>query len=74
VYISNCSGKRMEMMNEIINLKFPVDTYGKCFDGKIPEDSSKIENMGKYKFYFAFENSETDDYITEKFFQCFEGF
>jgi hypothetical protein len=28
--------------------------------------------MGKYKFYFAFENSETDDYITEKLFQCFE--
>ena len=28
--------------------------------------------MAKFKFHLAFENSKTDDYITEKYFQCIE--
>lgn len=29
----------------------------------------KVETLKRYKFSFAFENSNEEDYVTEKFFQ-----
>lgn len=35
--------------------------------------AQKIEVIKNYKFTLAFENSNTKDYVTEKFFQCFDA-
>lgn len=55
-----------------------VDVIGKCADNfklrtlcpKNGADFSKCNDrlMKEYKFYFAFENSLCEDYVTEKFF------
>ena len=69
--ISNCNAwhnKRMDYINDLKKY-VSVDIYGKCgtkcpFDGELCK-----EYIGaKYKFYFAFENCNCKDYITEKFF------
>ena len=41
-----------------------VDIVGRCG----PLSDADIPGEDQYKFYFAFENSNCDDYITEKFF------
>src|SRR6185503_6597714 len=50
----------------------PIDSYGKFMRNKsLPHDSwrpSKLEIISGYKFTIAFENSCTQDYVTEKFF------
>ena len=50
-----------------------VDSYGRCMHNKEEErvksrDHTKLHLLSRYKFSLAFENSETKDYITEKFF------
>lgn len=74
--ISNCASKspRLRYINQLRNY-ISVDLFGKCGKNcpiyfrntKIKGDCKEI--IGKsYKFYFAFENSICNDYITEKFF------
>ena len=41
-----------------------MDIVGRCG----PLSDADIPSEDQYKFYFAFENSNCDDYITEKFF------
>ena len=72
-YISNCSfKKRNEMVLKLQQHGVAVDSYGSCVHNKDESASrsqrSKIEKLRGYKFSLAFENSETDDYVTEKFF------
>ena len=47
-----------------------VDIYGECSSLKCPRSSHSCFEMlnSKYKFYLAFENSNCEYYITEKFF------
>jgi hypothetical protein len=65
------NSKRMEFINQLRE-HIVVDVYGSCGNKKCP--NSTIKNLCKelianeYKFYFAFENSLCNDYITEKFF------
>jgi len=72
--ISNCwsdNSRRMDFINQLRKY-IVVDVYGSCGNKKCPD--SPIKSVCKeliaseYKFYFAFENSLCDDYITEKFF------
>lgn len=68
---SNCktSSRREEFVNQLEKY-IPIDTYGKC--GNLTADSESANNFREmiaqdYLFYIAFENSDCDDYISEKF-------
>ena len=51
-----------------------MDVYGKCDDSfnstKADNNSFILELSKHYKFYLGFENSDCDDYITEKFWRA----
>ncbi|KAJ8036709.1 Glycoprotein 3-alpha-L-fucosyltransferase A [Holothuria leucospilota] len=69
---SNCVKEvfwpRMEFIREL-GKYVKIDSYGKCGNMScLPRLSTKCTDMlQKYKFYLALENSECDQYITEKF-------
>jgi len=67
---------RAEYISEMMNNNFSIDSYGKCLNNRqIDAGKSKqfkLDLIKKYKFYFAFENSFTRGYITEKPFECLE--
>jgi alpha-1,3-fucosyltransferase len=72
--ISNCEGdksKRIDFINKLRKF-IPIDVYGGCGEKKCPisqiRSACKELIANEYKFYFAFENSLCDEYITEKFF------
>jgi len=73
--ISNCkdANGRLEYIRELQRF-IPVDVYGKCGALRCPkkDDGDNANCMGGIerttKFYLAFENSNCEDYITEKFF------
>ena len=52
-----------------------VDSYGRCLNNRRwPTDhgrATKLETLSRYPFTLAFENSCTEDYVTEKFFDPF---
>lgn len=71
--ISNCEAqsKRLDYI-KVLQKYISIDIYGKC--GKpCPTSNSKHKDCksiiaDEYKFYFAFENSICQDYLTEKFY------
>ncbi|KAL6646009.1 hypothetical protein ACP70R_017617 [Stipagrostis hirtigluma subsp. patula] len=69
-FISNCGARnfRLQALEMLENLDVQIDSYGSCHrnrDGKV----DKVETLKRYKFSLAFENSNEEDYVTEKFFQ-----
>ncbi|URE43494.1 hypothetical protein MUK42_15354 [Musa troglodytarum] len=69
-FISNCGAHnfRLQALEMLEKLGIKIDSYGVCHqnrDGKV----DKVEALKRYKFSFAFENSNEEDYVTEKFFQ-----
>jgi hypothetical protein len=72
-FASNSSdrGGRREYIEELMRF-LRVDSYGKSFRNReLSEDrgrESKISTIARYRFNLAFENSLTEDYVTEKFF------
>uniref|UniRef100_A0A2P2I3P5 Fucosyltransferase n=1 Tax=Hirondellea gigas TaxID=1518452 RepID=A0A2P2I3P5_9CRUS len=65
---SNCYSlnKRYEYIKEMQKY-IPVDIYGRCGPLKCPGHfRSDCPLLNEYKFYLAFENSNCDDYVTEK--------
>ena len=69
--VSNCktSSRREEFVKQL-QQHIPIDVYGKC--GNLTTDTNSAngfrdEIAKKYMFYIAFENSDCDDYISEKF-------
>ncbi|KYQ93109.1 glycosyltransferase [Tieghemostelium lacteum] len=78
-FISNCGPhKRLDWIERLQKAGVRVDSYGKCLHNKdIPKDRNglpsdyngeKMEIASTYKFTMAFENANTDDYVTEKLF------
>ncbi|XP_066953047.1 alpha-(1,3)-fucosyltransferase C-like isoform X1 [Macrobrachium rosenbergii] len=72
-FVTNCytSSKREKFVQELKKF-ISVDIYGGCGSLKCPRSSqwdTCYKNLEKeYKFYFSFENSFCQDYVTEKFF------
>jgi hypothetical protein len=66
----NQSG-RNEYVRELMR-HLQVDSYGRVLHNRsLPEDrgrETKLATIARYRFTLAFENSITDDYVTEKFF------
>jgi len=74
-FISNCGPQyRLNYMKELIDNGVIVHSMGSCLKNRDVSQNNghnrdKIEIGGQYKFIMAFENSETDDYVTEKMFE-----
>lgn len=71
-FVSNCGArnKRLEYAEELAKF-IQVDIYGACGPYKcsrMDQDACLDVLRRDYKFYLAFENSNCDYYITEKFF------
>ena len=73
-FVSNCvsGNRRMEYARDLSNY-IKVDIYGEC--GKLKcskSEPTQCQNLLKseYKFFLAFENSNCQYYITEKFFNA----
>ncbi|KAL2344812.1 hypothetical protein Fmac_006097 [Flemingia macrophylla] len=69
-FISNCGARnfRLQALEALEKLNIKIDSYGGCHrnrDGNV----NKVEALKHYKFSLAFENSNEEDYVTEKFFQ-----
>ncbi|KAK1278934.1 Glycoprotein 3-alpha-L-fucosyltransferase A [Acorus gramineus] len=69
-FISNCGARnfRLQALDMLENFNLTIDSYGNCHrnrDGRV----DKVETLKRYKFSLAFENSNEEDYVTEKFFQ-----
>ncbi|XP_008454950.2 glycoprotein 3-alpha-L-fucosyltransferase A-like isoform X1 [Cucumis melo] len=69
-FISNCGARnfRLQALDALEKLNVKIDSYGSCHrnrDGRV----DKVETLKRYKFSLAFENSNEEDYVTEKFFQ-----
>lgn len=74
ILASHCTdaAERLKVVDELKKY-IQVDIYGKCSTNKCPEnvDDCRKYLASQYKFYFAFENSVCNEYITEKFFDLF---
>ncbi|GAA0147983.1 glycosyltransferase [Lithospermum erythrorhizon] len=69
-FISNCGARnfRLQALEALERAKISIDSYGSCHrnrDGNV----DKVQTLKHYKFSLAFENSNEEDYVTEKFFQ-----
>jgi hypothetical protein len=76
-FISNCNAdnKRMEYMEELERANVSIHYYGRCrMTGDLKEEGSgangKLSVIRHYQFTLAFENSNSEDYVTEKFFHA----
>ncbi|KAL7002819.1 Alpha-(1,3)-fucosyltransferase 11 [Sarracenia purpurea var. burkii] len=69
-FISNCAARnfRLQALEALEKADIKIDSYGGCHrnrDGRV----EKVGTLKRYKFSLAFENSNEEDYVTEKFFQ-----
>jgi hypothetical protein len=84
-FISNCGPKkRLRLLEELMRAGVEMDSFGRCLhnaDGEVLDTGSTSMHTGKnklhllegYLFAIAFENSEANDYVTEKFYQALEA-
>ncbi|KAJ0230486.1 putative fucosyltransferase-like protein [Hirschfeldia incana] len=69
-FISNCGAPnfRLKALEALMKSRIRIDSYGGCHrnrDGEV----DKVKALKRYKFSLAFENTNEEDYVTEKFFQ-----
>jgi len=66
---SHCwTDSKREVFVKQLNNFIPVTVVGKCAK-LLGQTSSNEDDLGKFYFYLAFENSICKDYVTEKFFR-----
>ncbi|CAJ0947401.1 unnamed protein product, partial [Mesorhabditis belari] len=70
-FVSNCVtiNDRMGIVKELRKY-VEIDIYGSCTNRAITQRQAESFLRNDYQFYFAFENSNCRDYVTEKFFQA----
>lgn len=79
-FASNCEtpNGRLEfvraLQRELGKYSQRVDIFGKCGNRSCPGDECYAELESKYYFYLAFENSFSEDYVTEKILTALEHF
>jgi glycoprotein 3-alpha-L-fucosyltransferase len=72
-FISNCGAhnERLRFLELLQQEGIKVDSYGACNQNVVGgRGVDKVEALRKYKFSLSFENSNVEDYVTEKFFQA----
>nr|XP_043622801.1 glycoprotein 3-alpha-L-fucosyltransferase A [Erigeron canadensis] len=69
-FISNCAARnfRLQALEGLEKSNIKIDSYGGCHRNR-NGNVNKVEALKRYKFSLAFENSNEEDYVTEKFFQ-----
>ncbi|GMJ05600.1 fucosyltransferase 11 [Hibiscus trionum] len=69
-FISNCDARnfRIQALVGLEKENIKIDSYGICH-GNQNGGVDKVETLKHYKFSLAFENSNEEDYVSEKFFQ-----
>lgn len=75
-FISNCGAQsfRLQAIEALIANNVTIEQYGNCGRTKEARDGNdKIATIARHIFTLAFENSEEEDYVTEKFFQALEA-
>jgi len=85
MFISNCGDLtgRLEVASALMQAGITIHSYGRCLNNRQVSDATfvqgefatthneKSEIIRYYKFVLAFENTEAEDYVTEKLFQVF---
>ncbi|CAL5385865.1 unnamed protein product [Camellia sinensis] len=69
-FISNCGARnfRLQALEALEEADIKIDSYGSCHRNR-DEAVEKVKTLKHYKFSLAFENSDEEDYVTEKYFQ-----
>jgi len=69
-FISNCNtnNRRKAILDELMEY-IEVDSFGAC-SRNMYGNGDKMTILQHYKFYLAFENSNTEDYVTEKVYHA----
>ncbi|KAL3789308.1 hypothetical protein ACHAW5_010210 [Stephanodiscus triporus] len=75
-FISNCGARsfRLRAIEALRANNVTIEQYGTCDRTREPPDGNdKLATIATHTFTLSFENSEEEDYVTEKFFQAFEA-
>lgn len=70
---SNAHNGRAEFVKKLMSY-ISIDSLGYCLNSKqIPRDKSNSQIYSTYKFVLVIENSNCEDYVTEKLIQAFQS-
>ncbi|CAH0579399.1 unnamed protein product [Chrysodeixis includens] len=80
-FVSNCHARSgrfnvaMKIQKELAKYNMTVDIYGHCGTKTFPENITSWELLERdYYFYFSFENSINEDYVTEKLLNALQHY
>uniref|UniRef100_A0A034WP46 Fucosyltransferase n=1 Tax=Bactrocera dorsalis TaxID=27457 RepID=A0A034WP46_BACDO len=76
-FVSHCETlSKREKLAAALQEHIPVDIYGKSGNFSCPYTSNECDELldKSYKFYFSFENSLCNDYVTEKLYNAMKRY
>uniref|UniRef100_A0AC34Q8W0 Fucosyltransferase n=1 Tax=Panagrolaimus sp. JU765 TaxID=591449 RepID=A0AC34Q8W0_9BILA len=70
---SNCwTSNSRSLLVDQLSRHYAIDRLGACGNGRIPRKQLEKSLKTNYRYFLAFENSNCEDYITEKVFTAFK--